>query len=132
MLLRTDFSDDAAWQRLCDVASGLGGPAPEDAAFCASLECISESTLHDLMPEELVGLVPSPPPYFVFLADSLTFGHPEHPILAVDLNREPGRTVRVVPPSMWSIENNLSLGNMDFSDFADTADSIPDRIYRGF
>jgi hypothetical protein len=31
---------------------------------------------------------------------------------------------------MWSVENNLSISNMDFSDFADSADG--DHIFRGF
>jgi len=31
---------------------------------------------------------------------------------------------------MWSVENNLSISNMDFSDFADSADA--DGVFRGF
>lgn len=132
LLVRADFSDDDAWQLLCDVATGPDGPDPEYSDFCASLACVSDLDLDGLTADEIAGLVPSPPPYFVFLADSVTFSHPERPILAVDLNREPGRAVRVVPTSSWSIENKLSLANMDFSDFASAADRAEDRIFRGF
>ncbi|WP_435828452.1 DUF6924 domain-containing protein, partial [Nocardia testacea] len=41
-----------------------------------------------------------------------------------------GRTVRILPSQMWGIENNLSIANMDFQDFADAAD--PDGVFRGF
>jgi hypothetical protein len=48
----------------------------------------------------------------------------------VDLYAEPGRTFRVVPRETWAVENNLSIANMDFAEFADRAD--PDGIFRGF
>ncbi|GAB3849114.1 hypothetical protein GCM10027610_071720 [Dactylosporangium cerinum] len=67
---------------------------------------------------------------FLFLVDSVTITHPEMPLLAVDLCYEPGRSFWVVPTEMWSVENNLSLFNMDFSDFANNVD--PDGVFRGF
>ena len=63
-------------------------------------------------------------------ARHIALSHPEHPILVVDLNDEPGRAFRVVPREMWSVENNLSLANLDYRDFAD--DVGPDGIFRGF
>jgi hypothetical protein len=56
--------------------------------------------------------------------------HPEHPILVVDLFDEPGRTFRVVPSEMWSVENNLSIANMGFEDFVGAVDR--DGVFRGF
>jgi hypothetical protein len=67
---------------------------------------------------------------FVFVVDALTVQHPEHPVLVIDLFAEPGRTFRVIPSSMWSVENNLSIGNMDFEEFADSVGA--DGIFRGF
>jgi hypothetical protein len=55
---------------------------------------------------------------------------PEHPVLVVDLYSEPGRSFRVVPSEMWGVENNLSLANMDFEEFADAVDR--DGVFRGF
>ena len=43
---------------------------------------------------------------------------------------EPGRTFRVIPSEMWSVENNLSIANMDFAEFADAVDE--DGVFRGF
>ena len=67
---------------------------------------------------------------FVFLADSETMTNPEHPALVVDLLHEPGRSFRVIPSEMWSVENNFSLCNMDWEDFADNLDD--NGVYRGF
>jgi hypothetical protein len=66
----------------------------------------------------------------VFISDQITFTSSEQPVLVVDLSEEPGRTFRVIPSEMWSVENNLSIANMDYSEFADNAD--PDGIFRGF
>ncbi len=66
----------------------------------------------------------------MFIVDRIALTHPEHPILVVDLYTEPGRTFRVIPAEMWAVENNLSIVNMDFFEFADYVDQ--DGIYRGF
>lgn len=67
---------------------------------------------------------------FVFLVDNVTISDPETPLVALDLLHEPGRWFRVVPAEMWSVENNLSIANMDFFEFAEAAD--PDGVFRGF
>jgi len=51
-------------------------------------------------------------------------------VLVVDLYDEPGRSFRVVPQEAWSVENNLSISNMDFEEFADSVDA--DGVFRGF
>ena len=48
----------------------------------------------------------------------------------VDLYEEPGRTFRVIPAEIWSVDNNLSIANMDFAEFADAVE--PDGVFRGF
>jgi hypothetical protein len=88
LVIRTDFSDDAAW-----------------AAIGAAI-------------------------LFLMIVDDVTVRSPEHPILVVDLWREPGRGFRAVPAAVQSIENNLSIANMDFAEFADAVDE--DGIFRGF
>jgi hypothetical protein len=67
------------------------------------------------------------------LVDHTTIASPEMPVLLVDLNElneQYGRTMRVIPAELPSIEVNLSLANMDFFDFADSADE--DGVFRGF
>jgi hypothetical protein len=67
---------------------------------------------------------------FLFVVDRHALEHPDHPILVVDLRAEPGRTFRVVPSAVWAVENNLSIANLDFADFADAVG--PDGVFRGF
>ncbi|WP_141580176.1 hypothetical protein [Actinomadura sp. WMMA1423] len=54
----------------------------------------------------------------------------ERPLLAVDLYTEPGRTFRVPPRWYREVSANLSIANLDFDDFADSADQVG--TFRGF
>ena len=125
LLLRTDFSDDAAWIALCEAVQ-----APSEEGFQAHLDCISDPAYNGLTVEQLVTLAPpGTGPLFAFLADRVAHSHPERPVLVVELDDQSGRTFRVIPSAMWSVENNLSLANLDWNDFADSLD--PDGIFRG-
>jgi hypothetical protein len=53
-----------------------------------------------------------------------------HPLLAVDLYDEPGRTFRVPPHWYHDVSANLCIANLDFADFADAVDNSG--TYRGF
>jgi Domain of unknown function (DUF6924) len=125
LVLRTDFSDAPTWEQIC---AAIQQPQTEDK-FQAMVECISDPAFAGLTPENLVSLSESDRS-FVFLVDSETISNREHPVLAVDLFHDPGRTFRVIPSEMWGVENNLSLSNMDFFEFADAADE--DGVFRGF
>ena len=126
LVLRTDFSDDAAWESICKAIGepGAGG-------FQAYVDCISDREYDGLTVEQLTALSPKGSDRtFAFIVDQTALTHPDHPILVVDLHDEPGRTFRVIPFEMCSVENNLSIANMDFSEFADNVDK--DGIFRGF
>jgi len=125
LVLRTDFSDEDAWNT---IRSLIRDPAAE---FMAYVEFVSDSRYDGLTVEQLRSLsARSSYRTFAFLVDHLAVTHPDHPLLVADLADEPGRTFRVIPSAMWSVENNLSLANMDFSDFAESTDN--DNIFRGF
>ena len=124
LVLRTDFSSDATWESLCQAMQ-----EPVDG-FQAYVTCISDRAFEGLTVEQLIQLAPETVHSFLFIVDQIALTHPERPILVVDLFSEPGRTFRVVPAAMCWVENNLSIANMDFRDFADNAD--PDGIFRGF
>jgi hypothetical protein len=64
------------------------------------------------------------------IVDAVTVRSPEHPVLVVDLWREPGREFRAVPATVQATENNLSIANINFAEFADAVDE--DGIFRGF
>ena len=125
LVLRTDFSDDAVWAALCEKMRAPQGD------FRADLHCVSDPDFAGLTAEGLTALAErSDYLGFAFLVDTTALVHPDSPILVVDLDAEPGRTFRVVPSEMWSVQNNLAIANMDFADFADAADA--DGIFRGF
>lgn len=124
-VLRTDFSDDGAWLLVCDA---IANPAGE---FLANVDFISDPAFSGLSVESLLSLIPKNYRHsFLFVVDHEALTHPEHPVLVVDLYAERGRTFRVIPSEMWGIENNLSIANMDFEEFADSVDV--DGIFRGF
>lgn len=127
MVLRTDFSDEAAWQALC-VA--IETPTP-DEGFQARVEYINDRDFEGISVETaLANLSADWSHTFLFIVDHEAIANPEHPILVVDLYDERGRIFRVIPTEMWGVENNLSIANMDFTEFADSADA--DGVFRGF
>jgi hypothetical protein len=127
LVIRTDYSDDAVWDA---VRAAMRARTPMDG-FQANVAFVSEPSLNGLDVEQIIGrLPPDRRDSFVFVVDATTLRNPEHPVLVVDLYEQQGRTFRVIPSSAWSVENNLSLANMDFGDFADSVD--PDGVFRGF
>jgi Domain of unknown function (DUF6924) len=125
-VIRTDFTDDLAWET---ISVALRVPW-EEFDLVANVACVSDPRYDGLTVEQLTALAPQGPPYFMFVADQIAHTHPEHPLLVVDLNREPGRAFRTILSEVVAIEANLSLSNMDFFEFAESVD--PDGIFRGF
>jgi hypothetical protein len=133
LVLRTDFTDDAAWDALRVQLDSLDefpqATWVSDPAFAGvSLEALVEADQAAGEDDRIL---------YVFLADSATFGALTDPapgedptLLALDLADEPGRTFRVTLPHYAEVSANLSLANMDFADFADAAD--PTGVFRGF
>ena len=126
LLLRTNFSEHAGWTALCEAIR-----RPSEDGFTASIDGVSDPDYDGLTIEQLVVLCPKGGDRrFAFVADRSTFTDSERPILVVDLNDEPGRTFRVILSEIWGVENNLSIANMDFREFAECVD--PDGVFRGF
>ncbi|MGH4028875.1 DUF6924 domain-containing protein [Actinomycetota bacterium Odt1-20B] len=147
LVLRTDFSRPAAWNAVRSVTA-----TPSADGFLPGVEFLDDPGYRDLTVAELLALVPEEPgddpegdgdgdgerggvrhgyahPILV-VADTVALASGELPLLVVDLWEERGRTVRVVATELWGIENNLSLANMDFFEFAESADE--DGVFRGF
>src|SRR5690242_14102730 len=122
LVLRTDFSDTGAWQAIC---AAIETPVGE---FKAYVDFVSDVVYDAITVEQLLTLAPQGFNHtFMFVVDRRALTPPDYPILVVDLYTEPGRTFRVIPAEMWGIENNLSIANMDFAEFADEVD---DGIFR--
>ncbi|WP_338673019.1 hypothetical protein V1460_08090 [Streptomyces sp. SCSIO 30461] len=124
LVLRTDFEDDDAWAA---VRAALDADGPY-ATY------VSDPRYAGAAVEALVGedaaAAEDARVFHVFLADAVTMADTSHPLLAVDLADEPGRTFRI--PARWvpGMSANLSIANMDFGEFADMADASG--TFRGF
>lgn len=149
-LIRTDFSDDRAWMLVvADVTkprdfegSPYGPYEPPATAFDDRFfEGVTGESLAQAwgVHEDLGG--------YVVLADARTMAEAVQGVditvdyvdLSVVLDDEdpesqvdsfPGRTFRCAVSEFPSVEANLAIANMDFSDFADHVD--PGGVFRGF
>ncbi|GAB2636794.1 hypothetical protein GCM10027088_10700 [Nocardia goodfellowii] len=128
LLVRTDFSDDAAWaQTLAAVIASYD----EDAM--SELTPVDDVNFDGLTLADLGELVDGQT--YLFLADTTTMTDPEHPLLAVDTSDEDARgedapVFRIAPIAMAEVEVNLFLANMDFEDYAGGVGE--DGVFRGF
>jgi hypothetical protein len=138
LLVRTDFTDDDAWDQVRDEATRKYGPD----GFCAGVEPVSDPQWAAATWEAVKAAAPTDDtgPCVLFIADSITFASPDHPILVVDLDDKilsvaefpeiADRTpFRCIPSALWEVENNLSIANMDWEEFAEAVDD--DDVYRG-
>jgi len=120
--------DESAWTKVCELiqqplADGAGGE------FRAYVAFIDDAAFRNLSEDELLERVPEDFGHsFLMVVDSSTVGSAEYPILVIDLY-ERKRRFRAIPSQIQSIQNNLSIGNLDFADFADYVDE--DGIFRG-
>ena len=127
LVLRTDFSDQAAWEEICRAIREPVGIF----RFHANVEFLDEAKYADITKAQLLELIPANYNHpFIIVVDKTAISHPDHPLLIVDLYERSGHEFRAVPSQIQGIENNLSIANMDFDEFADSVDE--DRIFRGF
>lgn len=125
--VRTDFSDAAAWR---DLLNMVALPSSEDG-FLANITIVDDPAFQAADPVELAKGVGQSGAHHavVFVADAMTLAHADRPILCIDPSA-PQNTFRVIPSEFWGVENNLSLANMDWEEFAGSVDA--DGIFRGF
>jgi hypothetical protein len=125
LVLRTDFSNEAAWRSVRAAIEQSPGDFRADVSF------VSDRQYAGITAEQLASRhTKNAERSFAFIIDHIAVSHPEHPVAVVDLSDSPGRMFRVVPSEVASVENNLSLANMDFADFLKAAGQ--DEIFRGF
>lgn len=125
-VVRTDFSDHAAWDAIkAEIAKPVG-----IEGFLAYVDFVDDRDYDGATPERLVAQFARDARPFMIVADSVAMAHPEHLLLVLDLLENPGRTFRAPPSRIQGIENNLSIANMDFEDFASYTDEAG--VFRGF
>lgn len=126
LVLRTDFSNDAAWET---VQAAVDGAIEYRQATYVSDPDFAGVSIRELVDADNAASDDEKLTY-LFLADTATMADEEYLLLAVDLFDEPGRAFRVPPYWFADIAANLSIANMDFSDFADSVDGTG--TFRGF
>ena len=125
LIFRTDFSSQVAWQELC---AAIQEPVGD---FLAYVEFFEDAEFADVTKDQLLVLIPKNYNHtFIVIVDRTCVLQPDHPLLVVDLFTEFGREFRAIPSMVQSIENNLSIANMDFEEFASAVDQ--NGVFRGF
>ncbi|MGV9267486.1 DUF6924 domain-containing protein [Kitasatospora sp. NPDC003701] len=126
LVVRTDFSGPASWERLRKVLA-----TPNEDGFLPGVELVDDPRFEGATCAGARNLLPGEYRHpLLVLADTVALGSAELPVVVVDLWGGPGRFVRVVAAELWGIENNLSIANMEFDDFAGAVDE--DGVFRGF
>ena len=128
LLVRTDFTDDSAWQQLRNEAQAVN-----DDGFQAYIEPVDDQAFEGVDWHVVKAAMPPNEngASVLFIADRLACRSPEHPILVVALGEtDDAIPFRVIPAELWGIENNLNIANMDWQEFANAVDE--DGVFRGF
>jgi hypothetical protein len=124
IVLRTDFSDQSAWDAIrAEIEKPVDG-------FYAYVMYVDDPEYDGLTKPQILELFEDENYSFVIVADRRAMSDPEHPLLVIDLFDEHLQEFRTIPSGVQAIENNLSIANMDFEEFANAAGA--DGVYRGF
>ena len=125
LVLRTDFSDDAAWEALKSAISAedehceatfVGDPAYDGASVQSLIDADTAADAEAKVCD-------------VFVANSAAMTGGDHALLAVDLIIPPYARVRVAPTGFAEVAANLTLANLYVADFADESD--PEQVFQG-
>ncbi len=128
-VIRTDYENQTAWLAICAI---LRAPVYLGTyAFYANLDIVEDSDYRDLTDQELVTMGSDEYDHsFFMIVDKTAITNPDFPILVVDLHEPRGCSFRAIPSAVQGIENNLSVANMGFEEFANAVDA--DGIFRNF
>lgn len=130
LIVRTDYSDDLAWQAALSAATAIYDTDDFERMGTVLLP-VESPALADITPDGLVALERRDCLSVIAVADAQTMR--DQTVLFLDLNElneHVGRTFRAIPSAVEPIVANLSLANMDFAGFAGNAGS--DGVFRGF
>ncbi|MFD9964180.1 DUF6924 domain-containing protein [Amycolatopsis sp. NPDC058986] len=122
LLVRTDFSDDAAWTALSRQVTSPHRCGRD--TFHANVVPVDDVRFEGLTAEQLLQLVPAGTDWpALFVADGTTMTSSECRVLVIGLEDDSyGQTFRATPQGVMDVENNLSMANKDWEDFADHTD----------
>jgi hypothetical protein len=124
LVIRTDYSNQAAWETL---RAAIRAPV---RGFQAYVRFVDDVAYDGVTTAQLIELLRDSKYSYVMVADATTLSHPDRPVLVLNLYPEAGAHFRAIPSQIQSVENNLSIANMDFEEFVESVDE--DGIFRGF
>jgi len=124
LMIRTDFSDESAWNEIREIIK-----TPVDG-FYAYVHYVEDRDYDGITRDQILELFRGHNQSFAMIVDETSIKNAEHPIRVIDLFNDDHPEFRAIPSMIQSIENNLSIANLDFEDFSSAAD--PDGILRGF
>jgi hypothetical protein len=100
---------------------------PNEDDFLANVHFVDDPSHRELTAEQLAALAPAES--LLIVADRAAVTSPGKPLLVIHLTEQGTDELRLIAEELWSIENNISLGNMDWESFADSVDH--DGVFRG-
>ncbi|WP_210594182.1 hypothetical protein [Streptomyces sp. GESEQ-35] len=133
LLVRTDFTDDAAWASLVETVSHPErdrGPTCDD--YSDYIRFVDDPAFANATPEQVMaqvlgdsdedededGIVAD----VVLIADATTLHKPEHRVLVVPMTDDIGLTFRVHPDLVGLMLVNLGISNQGIEDYRDDPD----------
>jgi hypothetical protein len=153
LVVRTDFSDEDAWEQVCGELRLPWGENPADPCLISDpryagipAERVLQDVQEGLSSLVLPGWAGPCLPGAIFIADSTTMNELRHPLLAMSTERD-GEAFeedefdedaedaedfvtqfRLLPSAAVEISANLGLGNMDWEDFAGDGTGVYERM----
>ncbi|MEV6594697.1 DUF6924 domain-containing protein [Streptomyces acidicola] len=128
-IVRTDFSDDDAWETAWGDITAPRKYHDEDVVLGTTL--VAQPDFDGWTGEELATLLSDHEHHvLVMVVDAVTLASPEHPVLVVEVDSEHDqpRSFRATPHALVDVEIQLSIANMDWEDFSESVD--PDGVLR--
>lgn len=129
-VIRIDFSSEQAW---AELKGKITRPTAE--GFEAQVAFIEDRALEGLDERGLAERIPRIYPHgyehpVVFIVDRMSINALDNPLLVISTVEGSEPSFRCLPSAVQAIQNNLSLSNMDFFEFAGATDD--DGVFRGF
>ena len=125
VLVRTSFTSPAAWDA---VVRGFTTPSPD--GFLPNVGVVDDRAFEGMSAASVLAGLPDGHRSVVFIADEVTETSEELLVMAIRPAITPMQSFRLSPAEAWSVENNLTLANMDWEDFMRATG--PDGVFWGF
>lgn len=118
LVLRTDFSNDAAWERICKEIRQSYWELYGDESD--PIEFVSDPHFDGMTTSQLNEATTNwDEQSHLFAVDAKTIKDKKHRVLIIDLGEEPGRTHRVLPERVGPIFSELSTDNASWEEVVD-------------